>query len=92
MSPRAAHASGRAQPVLAPPRSVVPCGTIRGVDTSRLAAFSVLADLPVAELDALAAVMSEVEVEAGAEVITADDYGTAIYFIEQGGRRRERRS
>ena len=28
--------------------------------------------------------MSEVEVEAGAKVITLDDYGTAIYFIEQG--------
>ncbi len=28
--------------------------------------------------------MSEVEVEAGANVITLDDYGTAIYFIEQG--------
>jgi CRP-like cAMP-binding protein len=54
------------------------------VDTSRIAAFSVLADLPVAELDELAAVMSEVEVDAGAEVTTVDDYGTAIYFIEQG--------
>ena len=28
--------------------------------------------------------MSEVEVEAGAKFITLDDYGTAIYFIEQG--------
>jgi CRP-like cAMP-binding protein len=28
--------------------------------------------------------MSEVEFEAGAQVITLDDYGTAIYFIEQG--------
>ena len=28
--------------------------------------------------------MSEVEVEAGATVIMIDDYGTAIYFIEQG--------
>jgi CRP-like cAMP-binding protein len=28
--------------------------------------------------------MSEVEVEAGANVITLDDYGTAIYFVEQG--------
>jgi CRP-like cAMP-binding protein len=54
------------------------------VDTSRLAAFPALADLPEAELDELATAMSEVEVEAGAEVITLDDYGTAIYFIEQG--------
>lgn len=28
--------------------------------------------------------MQEVEVEAGATVIRADDYGTAIYFIEEG--------
>lgn len=28
--------------------------------------------------------MSELEVEAGAKVVTLDDYGTAIYFIEQG--------
>ena len=28
--------------------------------------------------------MSEVEVEEGAKVITLDDYGTAIYFIEMG--------
>ena len=54
------------------------------VDTSRIAAFQPLVDLPAAELDELVAAMSEVEVEAGAEVITLDDYGTAIYFIEQG--------
>ena len=28
--------------------------------------------------------MREVEVEAGANVVALDDYGTAIYFIEQG--------
>ena len=28
--------------------------------------------------------MREVEVQAGAKVTTVDDYGTAIYFIEQG--------
>jgi CRP/FNR family transcriptional regulator, cyclic AMP receptor protein len=54
------------------------------VDTSRIAAFPLFADLPAAERDELAAAMSEVELEAGAQVITLDDYGTAIYFIEQG--------
>jgi CRP-like cAMP-binding protein len=54
------------------------------VDTSRIAAFSVFADLPATELDELAGAMSEVEVEAGTNVLTLDDYGTAIYFIEQG--------
>jgi CRP-like cAMP-binding protein len=28
--------------------------------------------------------MREVELEAGARVVTLDDYGTAIYFIEEG--------
>jgi len=54
------------------------------VETSRFAAFPVLADLPEAELEELAIAISEVEVEPGANVITVDDYGTAIYFIEQG--------
>jgi CRP-like cAMP-binding protein len=54
------------------------------VDTSRFAAFPVLADLPEAELDELATAMSEVEVEAGAKVVTVDDYGSAVYFIEDG--------
>jgi CPA1 family monovalent cation:H+ antiporter len=54
------------------------------VDTSRLSAFPVLADLPTAELDELAAAMTEVDIEAGAKVISDDDYGSAIYFIEQG--------
>jgi len=54
------------------------------VDASRIAAFPGFADLPADELDDLAAAMNEVEIEAGAEVITIDDYGTAVYFIEQG--------
>jgi CRP-like cAMP-binding protein len=54
------------------------------LDTSRIAAFPIFANLPVAELDELAAALSEVEIQAGAKVTTLDDYGTAIYFIEQG--------
>jgi CRP/FNR family transcriptional regulator, cyclic AMP receptor protein len=54
------------------------------VDRSRIAAFPLFADLPAAELDELTAAMSEIEVGAGAKVVTLDDYGTAIYFIEQG--------
>jgi CRP-like cAMP-binding protein len=54
------------------------------VDTSRIAAFPDFATLPAEELDELAAAMSEAEIEAGATVIALDDYGTAIYFIEQG--------
>lgn len=54
------------------------------VDASRIARFLNLADLPAEELEELAAAMSVVELEAGATVITVDDYGTAIYFIEEG--------
>jgi CRP/FNR family transcriptional regulator, cyclic AMP receptor protein len=54
------------------------------VDASRIAAFSVFADLPAAELNELAGAMSEVEVKEGAKIITVDDYGSAIYVIEQG--------
>jgi len=60
---------------------LLPVARSTAVDTSRIAAFLVFADLPAAELDELAAAMREVEVEAGAKVITLDDYGTAIYFI-----------
>jgi CRP-like cAMP-binding protein len=54
------------------------------MDTSRIASFPLLADLPAAELDELAAVLRELEVEAGATVTTLDGYGTSMYFIEQG--------
>jgi F-box and leucine-rich repeat protein 7 len=54
------------------------------MDSSRLAALPFFADLPAAELDEVAAILTEVEVDAGSSVTTLDDYGTAIYFIEQG--------
>jgi CRP/FNR family transcriptional regulator, cyclic AMP receptor protein len=54
------------------------------VEPTRIAAFPAFADLPAEELDELAAVMSEVEVDAGTTVLTVDAYGTAVYFIEQG--------
>jgi CRP-like cAMP-binding protein len=54
------------------------------MDTSRIASFPLFADLPAAELDELAAVLRELEVEAGATVTTLDGYGTSMYFIEQG--------
>jgi CPA1 family monovalent cation:H+ antiporter len=54
------------------------------MDTSRIASSPLFADLPAAELDELAAVLRELEVEAGATVTTLDGYGSSIYFIEQG--------
>lgn len=54
------------------------------MDTRRIAAFLDFAELPPEELEQLAAAVSEVQVEAGAKVITLDDYGTAIYFVEEG--------
>ena len=54
------------------------------MDSSRLAAFPLLADLPAAELDEVAAALSEVEVDAGSTVVALDDYGAAVYFVEEG--------
>jgi CRP-like cAMP-binding protein len=54
------------------------------VDPSRIAAFPLFAELPAAERDAIADAMTEMGFEAGARVVTLDDYGTAIYFIEEG--------
>jgi CRP-like cAMP-binding protein len=54
------------------------------VDSSRIAAFPDFATLPAEELDELGAAMTELDVEAGTTVVTVDDYGTAIYLIEQG--------
>jgi CRP-like cAMP-binding protein len=54
------------------------------VDSNRVAAFPVFAELPPEELDEVASAMKVVEIEAGSNVVTADDYGTAIYFIEEG--------
>lgn len=54
------------------------------MDSGRLAAFPLLADLPAAELDEVAAALSDVEVDAGSTVTTLDDYGAAIYFVEEG--------
>ena len=54
------------------------------MDSSRIGAFPDFANLPAEELDELAAALREVDVDAGANVITVDDYGTTIYFIEQG--------
>lgn len=54
------------------------------VDPAQLGALPIFADLPGAELDALAETMTEVGVDAGVQLVTLDDYGTAVYFIEQG--------
>jgi CRP-like cAMP-binding protein len=54
------------------------------MDASRLAAFPVFAGLPAAELDEVAGAVREVEVDAGATVITLDDYGASVYFVEEG--------
>jgi CRP-like cAMP-binding protein len=54
------------------------------LETSRIAAFPVFAGLPAAELDELAAAMYEVAFDAGAHVVALDDYGSAVYFIEEG--------
>ena len=54
------------------------------MDPSRIAAFELFADLPPAELEELAAVMTEVEVDAAAPVVTHGDFGYVLYAIEAG--------
>jgi CRP-like cAMP-binding protein len=54
------------------------------VDAARITALPPFADLPADELHLLAAAMSEVEVVAGAPVITHGDFGYVLYAIEAG--------
>jgi CRP-like cAMP-binding protein len=54
------------------------------MDASRIAGFSALSGVPPAELAELAEAMGELEVDPGTSVVALDDYGTAVYFIEEG--------
>jgi CRP-like cAMP-binding protein len=54
------------------------------MDAKRIAAFPAFASLPPDELNEFAGAIRESEVEAGATVVRADEYATAIYFIEAG--------
>ena len=54
------------------------------MEPSRIAGFRVFADLPAAELERLAAAMSEVDVDAGDAVVNSGDFGYALYVIEEG--------
>ena len=54
------------------------------MDATRIAAFPAFANLPAEELNEFAGALREAQVETGATVIRADDYGSAIYLIEEG--------
>ena len=54
------------------------------METSRLSSIPAFAELPSAELEELASALREVEVRAGVEVVTVDDYGDAFYVVEEG--------
>jgi CRP-like cAMP-binding protein len=54
------------------------------VDANRIEAFPIFAGLPAAELETLAATVTEVSIDAGTRVVTLDDHATGLYFIEQG--------
>jgi monovalent cation:H+ antiporter, CPA1 family len=54
------------------------------MDPRRLAGLRAFADLPPSELDELAAVLNDVGIEAGTELISAGKDGLIIYFVEQG--------
>jgi CRP-like cAMP-binding protein len=54
------------------------------VDRSRLEAFPILSGLGADDLDAIASVASEIEVEAGRVLTAEGDFGHALFAIEQG--------
>lgn len=54
------------------------------METSRIAAFPVFADLPEAELDELAGAVHELAVAERSTVVNVDDYGDAVYLVAEG--------
>ena len=54
------------------------------METSRLLAISLFADLAEGELAAIAATASELSAEKGQTLATEDDFGYALYAIEEG--------
>jgi len=54
------------------------------METTRIAAFPVFADLPEAELDELAGAVHELAVAERSTVVNVDDYGDAVYLVEEG--------
>lgn len=54
------------------------------MDPRRPAGLRAFADLPPTELDELAAVLNDVGIEAGTELMSAGKDGLIIYFVEQG--------
>ena len=54
------------------------------METSRIAAFPVFAELPEAELDELAGAVHELAVAERSTVVNVDDYGDAVYLVEEG--------
>lgn len=54
------------------------------MDRSRLEAFPILSGLGADDLDAIASVASEIEVEAGRVLTAEGDFGHALFAIEQG--------
>jgi CRP/FNR family transcriptional regulator, cyclic AMP receptor protein len=54
------------------------------VDSARLAAVPLLAEIPAHELDAVARVATELELPAGKELTTEGDFGHTVFVIEEG--------
>ncbi len=54
------------------------------METARLAAIPLFADLAPTDLEAIAGVASEAEAEAGQALVTEGDFGHALYAIESG--------
>jgi CRP-like cAMP-binding protein len=57
---------------------------MRRVERELLPSLPIFADLPEAELDAVAEAIRAVEVDEGEPVATEGDFGHTLYFVEQG--------
>jgi CRP-like cAMP-binding protein len=54
------------------------------VDAARITSFQLFSGLPDSQVELLAEAMSEVEVDAGAPIVTHGDFGYVLYAIESG--------
>ena len=75
---------GGCDPVNDPGGGVLWSARCAVVDADRITSFPPFADLPGDELELLAGAMSEVDVDAGASIITHGDFGYVLYAIEAG--------
>jgi CRP/FNR family transcriptional regulator, cyclic AMP receptor protein len=69
---------------ISPEHPTMPAPRPGEVEPDRLAARSLFADLPAPELEELAAALRVIRADAGTNVVTVDELGTTVYFVDEG--------